>query len=241
MYDRRYESSVLSFEPSGGLMNAALVMRDKETDSWWSIMTGNAIGGDLEGTPLVEFPASEKTTWVNWRTRYPQTMVLSVDGKEHFDHNPYEGYFASTEGFRGLETEDKRLPGKEPVYAFTLDGKPYAATHAEVEGGVVFKVGNTKEVFLYRATGASVFASTAAYVAEIEGDTGRFIKTDEKWFDSSTGAEFSKEAGFPTADGTSGSVGDESKKSPPRRLNGFDTFWYVWSRTHKDVHLVGRE
>ena len=30
-------------------MDASLVMRDRETDSWWSIMTSDAIGGELDG------------------------------------------------------------------------------------------------------------------------------------------------------------------------------------------------
>ena len=37
----------LNFEASGALLDASLVMRDRETDSWWSIMTSDAIGGDL--------------------------------------------------------------------------------------------------------------------------------------------------------------------------------------------------
>ena len=30
-------------------MHASLVMRDKETDTYWSIMTGDAIAGDQIG------------------------------------------------------------------------------------------------------------------------------------------------------------------------------------------------
>ena len=44
-------------------MHAALVMRDKETDTYWSIMTGDAIAGDLEGTRLEEWPLGEKSQW----------------------------------------------------------------------------------------------------------------------------------------------------------------------------------
>ncbi len=64
-------------------MKASLVMRDRETDSWWSIMTSSAIGGALQGTELDELPIGEKTTWADWRRRYPATLVLSVDGGQH--------------------------------------------------------------------------------------------------------------------------------------------------------------
>jgi hypothetical protein len=43
-------------------MQATLVLRDRETDSWWSIMTSDAIGGELDGTDLEELPFGEKTT-----------------------------------------------------------------------------------------------------------------------------------------------------------------------------------
>ena len=71
MYDRKIANRELSFEASGALKKATLVMRDRETDSWWSIMTSNAIGGELEGAELVELPVGEKTTWGAWRARHP--------------------------------------------------------------------------------------------------------------------------------------------------------------------------
>ena len=57
MYDRELGDRLLSFEASGALWQASLVMRDRETDSWWSIMTSEAIGGELDGADLVELPA----------------------------------------------------------------------------------------------------------------------------------------------------------------------------------------
>ena len=42
VYARKYGEQLLGFEPSGGLVNGSLVMRDFETDSFWSLMTGEA-------------------------------------------------------------------------------------------------------------------------------------------------------------------------------------------------------
>lgn len=36
MYGRDYEGKTLQFEPSGGLANGALILQDKETDTYWS-------------------------------------------------------------------------------------------------------------------------------------------------------------------------------------------------------------
>ena len=111
VYDRDYGQSVLTFEPSGALMNACLVMRDRETDSWWSMMSGMAIGGEMDGHPLVSLPAGEKILWGDWKSRHPDTRVLSVDGSEHDPRDPYEPYFESGEGFRrGTEGSSARLP-----------------------------------------------------------------------------------------------------------------------------------
>ena len=71
MYDRKVGGKELNFEASGGLLDASLVMRDRETDSWWSIMTADAIGGDLRKTELVELPVGEKMQWKDWLARHP--------------------------------------------------------------------------------------------------------------------------------------------------------------------------
>ena len=97
MYDRTYRDQTLDFETSGGLLDASLVMRDRQTDSWWLIMEGTAIEGELHGEALQQLPGAEKTTWGDWRQRYPQSLVLSVDGEEHVSKNPYAFRRGSTE------------------------------------------------------------------------------------------------------------------------------------------------
>jgi hypothetical protein len=237
VYDRRYHGNVLSFEASGGLMNSALVMRDRPTDSWWSIMTGKAIGGVLDGTALKEIPVSEKVQWGEWKRRYPATMVLSVDGVEHDDHDPYRRYFASERTFRDSSTPDTRLPDKESIYAFQLNGIVYAAPHAAIEGGSAFQLGNGREVFLYREPGSEMFASTFAYLAAVDGEKTRFILADGRWSDIATRTKFSKEDGFPSL-GTNEGSGDESASADLAKLEGFDTFWYIWSATHPGVIIL---
>jgi hypothetical protein len=237
VYDRRYSGKELVFEPSGGLLNAALVMRDRPTDSWWSIMTGDAIGGELEGTPLKEIAVSEKTQWGKWKRRYPTSKVWSVGGKEHDDTNPYDRYFASSKTFRESETPDTRLPDKEPIYAFQTNGVTYAVPHSTIGGGAVFRLENGKEVFLYRQPGSEVYASTLAYVSDYDGKTSRFVRDDDGWLDSQSKVKFSTKGGFPS-EWVGGEVPGEDRETLAR-LNGFDTFWYIWSATHEGVTILG--
>jgi hypothetical protein len=234
VYDRRYEGKELLFEPSGGLLNAALVMRDRPTDSWWAIMTGNAIGGELQGTSLKEIPVSEKSQWSSWRARYPDTRVLSVDGVEHDPRNPYDRYFESTRTFRELKTPDKRLDDKTSVYAFQEGGVFYAVPHAVIEGGAVFEIAGDREVFLFRKRGWSLYASTFAYIADRANGKSRFESRDGAWIDAQTGARFSETSGF------SDEPSEAAAKSRAElfRMGGFDTFWYIWSATHDGVTVL---
>ena len=236
MYDRRYNGKVLAFEPSGGLLNAALVMRDRPTDSWWSIITGDAIGGELDGTPLKEIAVGEKIKWGEWVRRYPQTKVLSVDGQQHDFRNPYDHYFASSRTFRDNKTPDTRLSQKESIYAFQLDGTAYAVPHSKIEGGAVFRLGNGREIFLHREPGSEIFASTFAYVSEYDGEKSRFVIKNNRWSDERAQTKFSAQTGFPSVWRGEG----EDKPTPATlvRLNGFDTFWYIWSSTHEDVAIL---
>ncbi|RMD94031.1 MAG: DUF3179 domain-containing protein, partial [Calditrichaeota bacterium] len=120
MYGREYQGKTLSFEPSGGLMNSSLVMQDRETDSYWSIMTGDAIGGKMKGEKLKELPVGVKMKWKDWIKKHPNTLVLSVQGREDVPRNVYRDYFRSGRGFRGIKAKDKRLKTKEPIFAFQL-------------------------------------------------------------------------------------------------------------------------
>jgi hypothetical protein len=232
VYDRRYDGRELMFEASGGLLNAALVMRDRPTNSWWSIMTGDAIGGELQGTSLREIAQSEKTQWGEWRRRYPATKVWSVAGKQDVDSNPYDNYLSSSETFRGATTGDKRLPDKESIYAFKMDDVTYAVPHSAVFGGAVFQLESGKEIFLYRKPESQIYASTYAYVSEYRGDKSRFVRKDGQWLDSRSRARFSESSGFTGA--------SDASSDSLVHLTGFDTFWYIWSATHEGVTILGK-
>jgi len=197
-------------------MDASLVMRDRETDSWWSIMTSDAIGGELDGTDLVELPRSEKATWKDWRGRHPGTLALSVEGEEHVENNPYDNYFTSESTFRDLEIEDHRLAPKDPIYSFWWRDEPYAVPHTAYAGGRVLEVEGwgDNRLFLYRGKKASIFESSQAWIVP-----DALVEQAKKPRDL---LELVME------DGASGA----------ERLTGFDTFWYNWVSVNGNTHLV---
>lgn len=215
MYDRNYEDKELNFEPSGALERASLVMRDRETDSWWSLMSSSGIGGELEGTRLKELPGSVKTTWGQWRAEHPDTLILSVDGKQHEENNPYDNYFTSEGTFRGIEVSDDRLPPKEPVYSFWFDGKPMAIANSAIEGGALVRLDDEDWGLFYREPDVSVFASSRAYR----------LRADQVGEKPDAGKLLARI--------------DSGELEPAEAFGGFDTYWYNWILVNPESGLLG--
>ena len=65
---------VLHFEYDS-MVGANEVHKDKETGSRWQQSTGEAISGPMQGSHLELYPFV-RTTWKEWRRRFPNTVVL---------------------------------------------------------------------------------------------------------------------------------------------------------------------
>ena len=223
MYDRHYNGQTYTFEPSGGLVNATLVMQDFETNTYWAIISNEAIEGEKKGTKLKELPIAHKVQWEEWVIKYPNTLVLSVNGKEDA-RSGYVSYFNSPRGFRDFRATDRRLESKEQVFTFEYENKRYAVVNESIEGGKVFDLGSAR-LFLYRPEEAEMFYSTVAFLTTSLG----FARVEKGW------QEIESECIF-NADTQTFSGG---KSTCPKRFSGFDTFWYTWSLNNPDTELLG--
>jgi len=209
VYDRNIDNRELTFEASGGLINSSLVLQDRETDSYWPIMRGDAVAGELKGTQLKELAVNKKMKWKDWKRKHPDTLVLSVDGRED-DEAGYEKYFQSDEGFRGTQASDQRLATKQAIFAFRWQGKTYAVAFSEFTGGHSWTLDDT-EVFLFRAEDAGLHTSTMAFQT-----VDKLSLLEGSW--STTSCVFNPQSEVFEGAGTC-----------PQALPGFDTFWYNWS------------
>lgn len=83
----------LQFGVSGLLYNSDVLLYDRRTNSLWSQLLSKAITGPLKGNELTRIPI-EHTTWADWRTQNPDTLVLSQDTgyRRDYKDNPYAGY-----------------------------------------------------------------------------------------------------------------------------------------------------
>lgn len=74
-YDPRIDERALTFEPAG-VRDDAEVMRDVETGSVWTQLSGSALAGEWEGRTL-EMYALETMTFGDYARRFPQGEVLA--------------------------------------------------------------------------------------------------------------------------------------------------------------------
>jgi Protein of unknown function (DUF3179) len=90
VYDPMMNGERIIFGVSGLLYQRNLLMYDRATTSLWSQLGMKAVAGSLSGSSLPVLTA-EHTTWGEWRTRYPDTTVLSfrTGYSRDYDRDPY--------------------------------------------------------------------------------------------------------------------------------------------------------
>ena len=91
----------------------ALVMYDHQSETVWSQFLSRGVKGPQVNQALEIVPAVQ-TTWQQWLSLHPDTLVLDKRGR--YQGDTYEGYYrGGSAGILGESNKDKRLPGKELV------------------------------------------------------------------------------------------------------------------------------
>ena len=149
VFDRNTPGGLREFGVSGLLYNSNVLMydRDEKAESLWSQLRTEAIAGVQVRNRLKLLPL-ELTTWSNWQSRHPATMVLSPEtghGRD-YSRSPYGSYFRSPQLMFPAEPSSDCLPTKEKVLGVLAGGKmrayPRSAFSAEqrrVEGELAGK------------------------------------------------------------------------------------------------------
>ena len=75
-FDRRLDGTVYDFGTSGNLRKSDLIMWDRQTETWWQQLTGEAIVGELAGKRLDFIPAA-RVSFADFRAAHPNSDVLS--------------------------------------------------------------------------------------------------------------------------------------------------------------------
>ena len=131
IYDRRVDGRTLTFENSGALWRDMLVIRDRETGTYWTPATGRALHGPLEGKTLAAIPAPLAKAG-DWDETSPDAVCLDT-GEMSAVSLQMRLYGASPmEGLSGRKVADARYEPKQRVfYVASEEGDSAAAISAD--------------------------------------------------------------------------------------------------------------
>jgi hypothetical protein len=119
------------FGVSGKLYNSDLIMYDRIEGNYWQQASGEAIVGPAaRRDEYLDMLSTTTTTWKQWASEYPDTLVLSRDTgyARDYDHYPYGSYEEEESLIFGVQNTDdeNRLHPKDVVYGILVNGKAIA-------------------------------------------------------------------------------------------------------------------
>ncbi len=124
-FDRQTPLGEREFGVSGLLYNSNVLMYDRggRPESLWTQVGAAGVSGPAADKPLEAIPV-ELTTWKDWRTRHPDTRVLSdkTGHRRDYRRNPYASYFRSPSLMFPAKPASDRLPAKAKVLGVWTDG-----------------------------------------------------------------------------------------------------------------------
>jgi len=98
-------------------------MYDRESRSLWSQIESKAISGKYSGKELKILP-SEITSWKNWKSNYPETLVLTTDTGYNIDYQKkaYQQYKSSDRLMFPVPVKSELLKNKDVIVGITFKG-----------------------------------------------------------------------------------------------------------------------
>jgi hypothetical protein len=172
VFDRRVGGETREFGISGLLYNSNVLLYDRQKDSnqesLWSQGDMRAVSGPAAkaGLALSLLP-SELTTWEDWSTRHPDTLVLSrkTGHVRSYERGPYASYFATDQLMFpvDLKTEMPDRFRQKEMMAVVYSGqgaKAYAvrdvAREVGADGSMTDRIGDLEIRIQYVDEGPSI-------------------------------------------------------------------------------------
>ena len=240
-FKRTLEGQVFDFGVSGKLRNSDLIMWDRQTQTWWQQLSGEAIVGELAGHQL-EFVPAQIISWADFKAANPHSLVLSRDTgfSRPYGSNPYAGYDrVDRPPFLFDGEDDDRLLPKERVAAFEIGDVSAAFPFPvlEVERVVNYPVNGTDVVVFFKLGTVSALdraliidskdvGSTGVFDAVLDGQKLTFQLQDGEFVDDQTGSVWNilGEA----------VEGEMTGKSLTPIIHG-NHFWFAWGAFNPDT------
>lgn len=123
-YESKIEARYFTYGVSGKLYNNNTLLYDRQTNSLWLQLTGEAVSGSCQGEKLNMLP-TEVTTWAEWSKKHPSTKVLSTNTGHcrNYEKMAYADYFMSKDLMFPVRNRNRLIPPKTKVIGFEIDGK----------------------------------------------------------------------------------------------------------------------
>lgn len=230
MYSREIDGEEFTFGVSGKLIRNVLVMYDRQTETLWSQLLGEAVEGELVGTKL-EFVPSWMMTWSEWQALHPDTVALDK-GFRRGGRDQYDGYYASASaGVIGETLSDDRLYVKEFIVGVELPDTQVAYPFSALNEQPIINdtVGEVPLLILFDpdSSGSGVFSRV------VDGQVLTFepVEQADTLVDQETGSVWDRW----TATAVSGPL-EGTQLQPVKNTR---SFWFGWKDWHPDTLVFG--
>jgi hypothetical protein len=228
VYSRIIDNNEHTFGVSGKLIRNVLVMYDRETDTLWSQLLGEAVQGPLTGTKLEFLPAFQ-TTWSDWKDQHPDSRALQ---KGYYgNQDPYLQYYATGQtGVIGTTNTDYRLNEKEFVIG---------VERADLTVAFPFSVLNNEPVVNYQYENVSLLivfnANTGTGVV-----FNRFLENQTLTFEIVNGLTLKDLETQSIWDGLNGiAIEGPLEGKELERVKSTSSFWFGWVDFYPNTELYG--
>ena len=233
MFRAEANGKALQFD-TAGVVGSNEVFKDRQTGSKWQQSSLEAISGPLKDTHLELYPFLE-TTWSEWRTQHPNTLVLKpLPG--YAERIPAENKVID-QGISGMAgpapfgsiRHDNRLRPRDTVVGFETGGvaKAYPIAALDKVRVVNDRVGGTAVVIIHQPPSDT----TTAYIAEAEGKALRFRAVNAA---ASRLTDIETQS---TWNAYGECLGGKLKGTHLKRLILEPEFWFAWSEFHPHTEL----
>ena len=124
LYETTFNEVEHKLGTSGFLYRSNKLMYDADTQSLWSTLEGEPVIGPLVGLGIkLNFQSVVTTTWGEWKTRHPDTKVLSLKTgftRDYSEGAAYRDYFSTDDLMFQVPAIDRRLKNKDEILAILL-------------------------------------------------------------------------------------------------------------------------
>lgn len=159
-----------TFGVSGLLYNSDVLMYDRNTESLWSQIKGEAVAGYASGEKLQLLPVVH-TTWADWKAQHPNTLVLSTETgyKRDYSKTAYDAYRASNKLMFPVGEVNHKMGKKTLVLGVEIGGQfkayPFPKLKQKAKDGMVEDSFNGKVIQIHYNS-----EQNTAYATDSEGD-----------------------------------------------------------------------